>query len=110
MPLNLIDLDTASDTGPGNAWSTAVPDWEERIMKGRSLIPDLPLFDAVADKALRIFKRLRVPDIIGTPTYGEACDEWVFGFVRAIFGSYDPVSRRRMIREFFMMVPKNTSA
>lgn len=106
MPLDLIDLDTASDTGPGNAWSTAVPDWEERIMKGRSLIPDLPLFDAVADKALRIFKRLRVPDIIGTPTYGEACDEWVFGFVRAIFGSYDPVSRRRMIREFFMMVPK----
>lgn len=75
-------------------------------MKGETLIPDLPLFDVVADKALRIFKRLRVPDIIGTPTYGEACDEWVFSFVRAIFGSYDPETRRRMIREFFMMVPK----
>ncbi|UOA23605.1 hypothetical protein DSM110277_02034 [Sulfitobacter pontiacus] len=90
---------------PAN-WSTAVPDWEERIVQGRSLIPDLPLFDEVAAKALRIFKRLRVPDIIGTPTYGEACDEWVFSFVRAIFGSYDPVTKRRMIREFFMMVPK----
>ena len=49
-------------------WSTAVPDWEDRIRNRKSLIPDLPLFDAVADKALRIFKRLRVPDIIGTPT------------------------------------------
>lgn len=98
MPLDLQDT--------GNAWATAVPDWEDRIMKGRSLIPDLPLFDAVAEKALRIFKRLRVPDIIGNPTYGEACDDWVFGFVRAIFGSYDPVTKRRMIREFFMMVPK----
>ncbi|WP_370286963.1 terminase large subunit [Pseudooceanicola nanhaiensis] len=88
------------------AWSTAVPDWEERILRGRSLIPDLPLFDAVADKALRIFKRLRVPDLIGTPTYGEVCEQWVFDLVRAIFGSYDPETRRRMLQEFFLLVPK----
>ncbi|MCZ4351542.1 terminase large subunit [Roseovarius aestuarii] len=98
MPLDALTSDPA--------WSTAVPDWEDRIMNKRSLIPELPLFDAVADKALRIFKRLRVPDIIGTPTYGEACDSWVFAFVRAIFGSYNPETKRRMIREFFMMVPK----
>lgn len=71
-----------------------------------SLIPDLPLFDAVAEKALRIFKRLRVPDIIGTPTYGDVCGQWVFDFVRAVFGSYDPVAKQRMIREFFLLVPK----
>ena len=75
-------------------------------MSRRSLVPSLPLFDPVAEKALRIFKRLRVPDIIGTPTYGEVCGEWVFEFVRAIFGSYDPETKKRMIREFFLLVPK----
>ncbi|MDN3713433.1 terminase large subunit [Paracoccus cavernae] len=88
------------------SWSTAVLDWEDRIKARRSLVPDLPLFDAVAEKALRIFKRLRVPDIIGTPTYGEVCGDWVFDFVRAVFGSYDPETKRRMIREFFLLVPK----
>ncbi|WP_283195501.1 terminase large subunit [Rhizobium sp. AN80A] len=72
----------------------------------KSMVPDLPLFDAMAEKALRIFKRLRVPDVIGHPTYGEACDEWVFEIVRVIFGSYDPDLKRRMLREFFLLVPK----
>lgn len=94
------------DFAPDPAWNTAVPDWEERILKGLSLVPDLPLFDAVADKALRIFKRLRVPDLIGTPSYGEVCGDWVFDFVRVIFGSYDPETKRRMLREFFLLVPK----
>lgn len=97
-------MDTASV--PASTWSTAVPDWKDRIRKKLSLIPDLPLYDAVAEKALRIFKRLRVPDIIGNPTYGEACDDWVFDFVRVIFGSYDPETKRRALREFFLLVPK----
>lgn len=88
------------------AWSTALPDWAERIMSGQGLVPDLPLYDEVAEKAVRIFKRLRVPDIIDTPTYGDVCGEWVFSFVRAIFGSYDPVTKKRMLREFFLLVPK----
>ncbi|WP_085025283.1 terminase large subunit [Ensifer aridi] len=91
---------------PTSTWSTAVTDWKERIREKRSLIPDLPLYDAVAEKALRIFKRLRVPDILGNPTYGEACDEWVFDFVRVVFGSYDPETKRRALREFFLLVPK----
>ncbi|OWV40396.1 terminase large subunit domain-containing protein [Mameliella alba] len=90
----------------GGAWSTAVPDWEERLLEGRSLVPDLPLFEASAEKALRIFKRLKVPDLYGTPTYGEVCEEWVFDFVRAVFGSYDPETRKRMISEFFLLIPK----
>lgn len=88
------------------SWSTACLDWEDRILNGRSLIPDLPIFEQVADKALRIFKRLRVPDIPGTPTNGEVCEQWVFDLVRAIFGSYDPETRRRMIQNFFLMIPK----
>ncbi|MDO6799371.1 terminase large subunit [Shimia thalassica] len=97
---------SAEDYQPDPAWDTAVPDWEERLMNGLSLIPDLPLFDAVAEKALRIFKRLRVPDLPGTPTFGEICEPWVLDFVRVIFGSYDPETKRRMIREFFLLVPK----
>lgn len=87
-------------------WSTACPDWADKLKAGRAPIPDLPLFDPVAEKAVALFKRLRVPDLIGTPTYGEVCEEWVLDVVRAIFGSYDPVLKRRMIREFFLMIPK----
>ncbi|GAA6190882.1 terminase large subunit [Phaeobacter sp. NW0010-22] len=100
-------LDFVSDDfGLDPEWDTAVLDWEDRILNGLSLIPDLPLFDEVADKALRIFKRLMVPDLPGTPTFGEICEEWVFDFVRVIFGSYDPETKRRMLREFFLLVPK----
>lgn len=87
-------------------WNTACLDWADRIVEGRSLIPNLPLFEEEAARALRVFKRLRVPDLVGTPTYGEVCGEWVFDLVRAIFGSYDPETRRRMIREFFLLIPK----
>ncbi|WP_394208151.1 terminase large subunit domain-containing protein [Paracoccus litorisediminis] len=91
-------------------WDTSLPDWKERIVDRRPLIPDLPLFDAVADKALAIFKRLKIPDDIGTPrTFGEAGDDWIFDFVRAVFGSYDPVRKVRMIREFLLMVPKGNA-
>ncbi|SDF91142.1 terminase large subunit [Alloyangia pacifica] len=101
--LDAIDLDAL---GVDPAWNTAVPDWHERLLGGQSMIPDLPLFDAVAEKALRIFKRLKVPDLPGTPTFGEICDDWVFEFVEVIFGSYDPETKRRMLREFFLLVPK----
>jgi len=87
-------------------WNTSCPDWKERIVNRLSLVPRLPLFDAEAERALRIFKRLRVPDIIGTPTYGEACDQWVFDLVRVIFGSFNVETKRRMIREYFLLVPK----
>lgn len=87
-------------------WDTACTDWEARLLEGRSLIPELPLIDAEADKALRIFKRLKVPDLHGNPTYGEVCRPWVFDLVRVIFGSWDPDVKRRYIREFFILVPK----
>lgn len=75
-------------------------------MSGRSLIPDLPLHGDMADKAERIFRRLRVPDIFGNPTYGEVSGPWVTELVRAIFGSFDPQTRMRAIREIFVLVPK----
>jgi phage terminase large subunit-like protein len=87
-------------------WNTACPDWQKRIMEGRSLIPELPLFEDQRAKAIRIFKRLRIPDVHGTPTIGEAAGPWLFPIVEAIFGSYDSHLRRRMIQEYFWLIPK----
>jgi phage terminase large subunit-like protein len=91
------------------SWDTACLDWEERILDGRSLIPQLPLFEAEAAWALRWFKRLRLPDVIGTPTMGEACGEWFFPIVEALFGSYDPETNIRHISEIFQLIPKGNS-
>jgi phage terminase large subunit-like protein len=87
-------------------WDTSCPDWEERLLAGRSLVPDLPLYREEADKALRVFKRLRIPDVIGTPTNGEAAGPWLFPIVEAIFGSYDAVANRRALNEVFWLIPK----
>lgn len=92
-----------------DAWSTAVPDWKDRIRNGRSLIPDLPLDEKRAARALDIFKSLRVPDLIGQPTFGEVGEPWIFDLVRAIFGAVDPVTRVRVLREFFVMVAKKNT-
>lgn len=108
MPLDLVEI-----SGEERArWDTSVPDWQERIREGRSLVPDLPIWDEPAERALRIFKRLRVPDLpldreTGLPpTYGEVCAPWVFDLVRVIFGSFDPERQVRLLQEFFLLVPK----
>jgi len=90
-------------------WDTSCPDWEARILDGRSLVPELPLFPAEAAKALRVFKRLRLPDVIGTPTLGEVCGEWFYPIVAALFGSYDPSTNTRHISEVFQLIPKGNS-
>lgn len=90
-------------------WDTSCPDWERRLLAGESIVPDLPLFQEEADRALRIFKRLRVPDMHGLPRMGEVAGPWLFPIIEAIFGSYDPVANRREIQEFFWLVPKKNS-
>lgn len=97
-----------TDAAPADdrAWSTALPDWEDRIRKGQSLVPDLPLFERPAAKALALFRRFRMPDMAGKPRLGEVCSDWQFDLVEALFGSFDPVAYRRMINEFFVLIPK----
>lgn len=87
-------------------WDTSLPDWADRIERGKSLIPDLPLNAAEADKAVKIFDRLRIPDVVGQPTLAQAGGEWFRDIVRVLFGSYDQKTKERIIREFFVLVPK----
>lgn len=92
-----------------NPWSTACRDWETRILAGAPLVPDLPLFASEAERGLRYFKQLRIPDLFGTPTLAEACGEWFFPIVAALFGSYDPALNVRMIQEYFLLIPKKNA-
>ena len=90
-------------------WTTANPDWEKSIVEGGSLIPFAPLFPDEAAAGLQVMRMLKIVDAPGSPTIGESCAPWVLDFAAAVFGSYDPDSGRRLIREFFLMVPKKAS-
>lgn len=90
-------------------WTTACPDWEERIVAKKSLMPCEPLFPQVADVAERIFKELILVDVMGSPKMGDVTLDWVIEFVRAIFGSYNPNTKRRLIREFFLLISKKNT-
>lgn len=90
-------------------WTTALPDWEERIVKGESLIPCPPLFATPSEIALRVFKELALVDVLGCPKIGEITRDWVFEFVSVIFGAYDPAAKKRLIKEFFLLISKKNT-
>lgn len=89
-------------------WSTACPDWADRLRAGKSIIPP-PIFLERAEEALRVFKELKIVDAPGSPTFGEAGAQWVFDFVASVFGAYDSDTGRRLIQEWFLCVPKKNS-
>lgn len=90
-------------------WTTARPDWEGRIVAKQSLMPCEPLFPEVARIALRIFNELILVDVMDSPKMGEVTLPWVLDFVAAIFGAYDPVEKKRLIREFFLLISKKNT-
>lgn len=90
-------------------WDLSCLDWQDRIREGRSLLPELPLIKSEADRAVAIFNRLKLPDVPGTPTMATAAGDWQRDLVRALFGSYDPASGERYIRELMCLVPKKNS-
>jgi phage terminase large subunit-like protein len=89
-------------------WNFAQPDWFARMKSGGGMVPPLPLFKAKADRAVKIFDNLRVPDIAGQPSFGEAAGDWFRDIVRAVFGSLDDAGERH-VPEVFALVPKKNS-
>lgn len=97
-------------------WSTACPDWKERIVNRQSLVTFDALFPNEAEAALSIFRDLRIVDVPGRPTIDECCLPWVYDLPRALFGSYDADGisgpenlGRRLIRYFFLCVAKKNT-
>ena len=89
-------------------WSTACLDWADRIRTGKSIIPP-PIFPEEAERGLAVFKELRIVDAPNSPKIGDACAQWVFDLAAAHFGSYDPETGRRLIKEIFVLVSKKNS-
>ena len=89
------------------SWSTACPDWQDRIRAGRSLVPALPGLNREGGRAVAIFDRLRLPDVPGQPPLAAAAGDWQRDIVQALFGSWDGTERH--IREIFALVPKKNS-
>lgn len=89
-------------------WTTACLDWERRLVRRQSIIPP-PIFADEAERAVQIFKELKVPDLPGKPRMADCCDEWVFDFVRAIFGGYNAETGKQLIREFGLLISKKNT-
>ncbi|ONG53457.1 terminase [Pseudoroseomonas deserti] len=90
-------------------WSTACPDWEQRIVARQSLVPMPPLFPEEAAAALAVFKELIIRDAPGSPKIGDACRPWILSFAEAVFGSYDHETGRRLIQEYLLLVSKKNT-
>lgn len=90
------------------AWDLSCPDWQQRLVEGRSLVPTLPLYPA-GDVGVAAFNKLKLHDVHDQPTMAEAGADWFRDIVRALFGSVDPITRQRYIREIFVLVSKKNN-
>lgn len=89
-------------------WTTACPDWGQRLVDGLGIIP-APIYEDQAEQALAIFKQLRVVDLPGKPTFGECAEQWVFDFVAVIFGAYEAETGKQLIREYGLLISKKNT-
>lgn len=69
-------------------------------------MPCGPLFPIEAEAALQTFKSLRVVDVQGAPTVGEIARPWLIEFASVFFGAYDSDSGNRLIKSYYLKVPK----
>lgn len=92
-------------------WSTACPDWEDRIIHGRPLTPCPPLFPSAAASGMAVFKQLQIVD--AGVTFGDS-RPWILEFGASVFGAYCDVrghedEGRRLIKTFFMLISKKNT-
>ena len=85
-------------------WTTALPDWERRIIAGESIVPVKPIYPVMANRAVAFMERLRLRDVLGQPTIGEVTRDWVYDFAGAVFGAQNPTTYRRDINDFFLLI------
>lgn len=90
-------------------WTTALLDWQDKIVSKQSMIAHPPLFALPSSVALRVFSQLVLVDVMGCPKIGEVTRQWVYDFVSVIFGAYDPSAKKRLIKEFFLLISKKNS-
>lgn len=90
-------------------WTTACPDWEERIVQRKGLVPCPPLFPEEAAAGLQVMDALRVVDMPGGPTFGEVSRPWIRDWAASVFGAYDADSGERLIKEWFLLISKKNT-
>lgn len=100
-------------------WDFSCPDWEVKLKRGETPIPNLPIDETEGQCAVDYYNKLRLPDVPGQPTLGEVSGEWFRDIVRAAFGAVRRVDLKgttslvpvthRMVGELFLLVPKKNS-
>jgi phage terminase large subunit-like protein len=87
------------------------PDWEVRICNCRSLVPSAAhgINPDETGRAVKIFDKLRLPDVPGTPALAEAAGEWFREIVGVLLGAIDTETGERVIRELFLLAAKKSS-
>lgn len=58
---------------------------------------------------MAVFTSLRIVDLPGQPTFGEASDEWLLDFAAAVFGAFDPETAQQMISEYMLLISKKNT-
>lgn len=51
-------------------------------------------------------RELRIVDAPGSPRIADACGQWIFDLAASVFGAYDEQTGKRLIKEWFVMLPK----
>lgn len=91
-------------------YSTACPDWEDRIREGRTLVPFEPLFPESAREAAEFRHKLKIVDVgDGEQTIGDIGATWAEDVANATFGAYDPESGKQLLREIFVLISKKNA-
>ena len=58
---------------------------------------------------MAVFTSLKIVDLPGQPTFGEASDEWLLDFAAAVFGAFDPDTNRQFINEYMLLISKKNT-